>query len=114
MDSDLPKTRQEYDAIMDQTLQNPLSDKYFMGMTYKYHADALRYPQPDYAKISTPFLVVAGAKDTIIGSSDEFVRKAKVAGAPITYLRIPDMDHYIRKRPEVVQQSFTWLKQFVK
>lgn len=107
----LPKKRQEYDAIMDQTLKTPDHTKTFMGMTYKYHADALTYPAPDYHKIRTPFLVVTGAKDTIIDSSDAFVQKAKDAGAPVTYLRVPDMDHYIRTRPEIIEQSFEWLKQ---
>ena len=106
----LPKTREEYDAAMDKTLANPSYHKELMGMTYAYHADALTCRGHDYSQIRTPFLVVAGAKDTIIQSSDAFVEKAKRAGAPITYLRISDMDHYVRKRPEVVQQSFDWLK----
>jgi pimeloyl-ACP methyl ester carboxylesterase len=111
IDSNLSQSRQEFDNIMDETITNPTADKEFMGMTYKYHADALSYPPPDYNKIRTPFLVVAGVKDTIIQSSDEFVQKAKNAGAPITYMRIEDMDHIVRKRPDVVKKSFEWLNQ---
>lgn len=110
IDFSLPKTRQDYDHIMDQALQDPDYNKEFMGMTYKYHADALNYPKCDYNKISTPMLVVAGDQDTIIHSSDEFVKKAKEANAPITYLRVPGMNHYIRKHPRVIAESFEWLR----
>lgn len=109
----LPTNREEYDKIMDQTIINPTTDKEFMGMTYKYHADSLQAPRVEYNKITTPYLVVSGAKDTIIQSSDEFVEKAKNQGADITYLRIPDMDHYVRKRPDVLQKSFDWLKKIL-
>ena len=103
-------SRKHYDERMNATIKNPTFEKYFLNMTYKYHADALQYPSPDYQKIRTPFLVVTGKRDTIIQSSDEFVQKAKKMGANITYLRIANMDHYIRKRPDVIQQSFEWLK----
>ena len=102
--------RDRYDAYMDTIVLDPTSDRYFLGMTYKYHADAMFYPTVDYKKIRTPFLVVAGAKDTIIHSSDAFVEKAKEAGAPITYLRVENMDHYVRKRADIINQSFEWLE----
>ena len=79
-------------------------------MSYKYHADALTYPVPDYSKLKTPYLVVSGAQDTFIRSSDLFVKKAKQAGANITYFRVADMDHYVRKRPDIIKRSFEWLK----
>ena len=106
---DLPKTRSEYDAIMNNALENPCVEKEFMGMTYKYHADAMTYPATEYHKIRTPFLVVAGCLDSFIDSCDAFVEKAQTAGAPITYIRVEDMDHYVRRRPEIIQQSFDWL-----
>ena len=102
-------TRENYDACMDAIAIDPASDHYFLGMSYKYHADAMLYTDPDYQKIRTPFLVVTGVKDTIIYSSDAFVEKAKNAGANITYLRIEDMDHYVRKRPDIIHQSLEWL-----
>ena len=111
MDLYLPKTPKEYDQAMDQTLKKSNRDKELMGMTYKYHADALTYPVPDYKRMRTPFLVVAGAQDTIIHSSDAFIDKAKKAGAYVTYLRVLDMDHYIRKRRDIIAQSFEWLEQ---
>ena len=58
----------------------------------------------------SPFLVVQGTEDPNIESCDEFVRKAKEAGAPIEYIRVEGMDHYIRKRPDIIDQSFQWLK----
>ena len=111
---DIFKSRQEYDALLDQTLIRPDVDQELLGMTYKYHADALTYPPPNYQKIKTPFLVVAGAKDSIIQSTDAFVEKAKSAQAKITYLRVPDMDHYIRKRPDIIEQSLQWLDSHLK
>jgi acetyl esterase/lipase len=80
-----------------------------MGMTYMYHADALTYSSPNYQKIRTPMLIIAGTQDSIIQSSDAFVDKARNAGAPITYFRIDDMDHYVRKRPDIIKKSFEWL-----
>lgn len=108
----LPKTRASFDECMQDTVKDPCVSKLFMGMTYRYHADALQYPAHDYHNITTPFLVVAGTEDSIICSSDMFVEKAKEAQAPITYLRIEGMDHYVRKRDDVVAQSFAWLKEF--
>lgn len=106
--------RQEYDILMDNILVTPVSDQEFMGMAYKYHADAMEFPKPDYAKLTKPFLVVAGAQDSTIDSSDTFVSKAKLAGSNITYLRIEDMDHYIRKRPDVINKSFHYLSEQLK
>lgn len=106
-----PKSRNEHDQIMDEAIKNPTVDRKVAGMTYKYHADALNiYPKPEYTKIKTPYLVVTGAKDSIIDSSDVFVQKAREAGAPITYMRVIDMDHYVRRRADIIADSFDWLK----
>lgn len=78
-----------------------------------YHADALNWPKADYKQIKSPYLVVAGAKDTLIKSSDTFVEKAKQAGVNITYLRVSDMDHYVRKNQDILDQSFEWLRQLI-
>ena len=90
---------------------NPTVEKFFLGMTYKYHSDALLFPKNNYLKLNKPFLVVTGVKDSIIESSDAFVKKAKYFGVNITYFRISDMDHYIRLRPDVIKKSFEWLNQ---
>ena len=102
-------TRERYDAKMDETLDNPTADKEFLGMTYLYHADAQKFPEYDYAKMKSPFLVVSGTLDSLIKSSDAFVEKATEAGAKITYHRVDDMDHYVRKNPKAVEQTFDWL-----
>ena len=102
-----------YKARMEETLKEPTPDKEFLGMTYKYHDDALTYPRYSYEKLRTPFLVISGALDSLIDSSDEFVKKAKAASANITYFRIKDMDHYVRKRPDIIKQSFEWLKEML-
>ena len=108
-----PQNKRDYDKCMEQTLLNPCVELEFMGMTHKYHADALQYPLPDYEKIKTPFLVVAGGQDSIIPSCDAFVLKAETVGVPLTYVRIDDMDHCIRLRPEIIQDSFRWLREQV-
>lgn len=56
-------------------------------------------------------LFVTGALESAIASHDAFVQKAKEAHAPITYFRIDDMDHWIRKRPDIIDQSFAWLNE---
>lgn len=108
--SDIPQTRQEYDALVTHIIDNPAPDQWMGGMTYLYHADACQKLPIDYSKIRFPFLVVEGTEDSTIASCDQFVQKALAAGAPITYLRIDGMDHWIRKRPDVIDQSFDWLK----
>ena len=106
----LPKNRDEYDVLMNAIAQEPTHKNEFMGMTYMYHADAMIFPKPDYQRIRTPFLVVTGALDSIVASSRQFVQKAQNVGAPITYWEVPGMDHYVRKRVDILDQSFEWLR----
>lgn len=108
--SDIPPNRQEYDALVQRIINNPTPNQWMGGMTYLYHADAFLKPPVDYSKIRSPFLVVKGTADSDIESCDQFVQRATAAGALITYLRIKGMDHWIRKRPDVIDQSFDWLK----
>ncbi len=103
-------SKNEYSQFMHSTLKNPTSEESFFGMSYLYHADALTYSKPNYSKLTRPYLVVAGGQDTLLESSDAFVKKAKEAGAPITYMRVEDMDHYVTKRPDIIKASFKWLK----
>ncbi|HEV2601385.1 MAG TPA: hypothetical protein VGT41_03740 [Candidatus Babeliales bacterium] len=107
---ELPRCRKEYDARMDQALEDPVVDKEFLGMSHMYHADALEYSLCNYTKLVTPFLVVVGTKDTILQSCDQFVMEATKAGCPITYFRVDGMDHWIRKRPDIIAASFQWLQ----
>lgn len=109
--SDIPPTRPEFDVLVQEIISNPTPDLWMGGMTYLYHADAFEKPPVDYTRIKTPFLVVAGAEDSIIESCDQFVQKAVDAGAPITYFRVDGMDHYIRKRPDVIDRTFDWLRE---
>lgn len=108
--SDIPPTRPEFDALVQEIIANPSPDLWMGGMTYLYHADAFQKAPVDYSKIKTPLLVVAGTEDSIIDSCDQFVQKGLEAGAPITYFRVDGMDHYIRKRPDIIEKSFAWLK----
>ena len=99
---------------MDETLKNRSAQLQFLGMTYKYHADALAdYPAPAYQQLRTPFLVVAGDKDSSVASTDAFVQKAQKVGSPIKYIRVNGMDHYIRKREDIVTASFNWLAEII-
>ena len=110
----IPSTREEYDALVEQINLNPSTTEWFAGMTYFYLADAFQQAPTNYAQIRSPFLVVQGTEDPNIESCDEFVRKAKEADAPIEYIRVEGMDHYIRKRPDIIDQSFEWLGKILK
>lgn len=103
------RNKQIYDKRMESILKNPTPNQYFFNMTNMYMADALTYPTPDYAKMNGKLLIVSGAQDTLIASSDEFYRKAKQNNVDITYWRIESMDHLIRKRPDLMNNSFVWL-----
>ncbi len=107
----IPHSRAEFDALVQEIIANPSPELWMGGLTYLYHADAFLKPPIDYTKLKTPLLVVAGTEDSIIDSCDRFVQKAEQAGAPITYFRVHGMDHYIRKRPDIIEQSFQWLQQ---
>jgi pimeloyl-ACP methyl ester carboxylesterase len=113
LEGELCIARSEFDELMDATLVNPTTNRKFMGMTYTYHADALTYPHVEYRALRTPLLVVAGAQDSIIQSCDEFIAQAQSAGATTTYIRVDDMDHYIRQRPDIIKQSFEWLQKIL-
>ena len=106
--------RESYDEKIDSIAQNPTPYEYFLGMTYLYQAYALCFPGPSYEKLRTPFLLVAGALDASIQSNDIFVSKAQEAGVDITYIRVEDMDHYIRLSPDIIEKSFQWLSEHLK
>ncbi len=103
-------TRETYDGIMNNSLRNPTTEKSkeFMGMTPMYHQDSLTYPPPDYLKIKTPFLVVAGMKDGIFPSCEKFVTEGQKNGAPVDSMFIPDMGHIVRNRLDVIEGAFKW------
>jgi acetyl esterase/lipase len=109
--SDIPSSREGFNSLIKLIMENPSADQWMGGMTYLYHCDALKMPTIDYSKIKSPFLVVTGAEDSTIESSDKFIEKAEKAGAPVTYFRINGMDHYVRKRPDVLKEAFDWLKE---
>ena len=70
-----------YNRLMEEILKNPCSDVKLAGMTYMYHADALKsYPKVEYKKIKTPFLVVNGQRDSTIYTSGCFCEKSKRGG----------------------------------
>ena len=106
----IPRSREEFDALVQEILANPSPEFWMGGLTYMYHADAFLKPPLDYTKLKTPLLVVGGAEDSIIDSCDQFVQKAQEAGVPITYFRVDGMDHYIRKQPDIIDLSFDWLQ----
>lgn len=110
---DIPPTRSAFDSLVQEIISNPTPDLWMGGLTYLYHADAFEKPPVDCTKIRTPFLVVAGVEDSIIESCDQFVQRALDAGAPVTYFRVEGMDHSIRKRPDLIDRSFSWLKQAI-
>ena len=52
-----------------------------------------------------------GTADSDIVSCNKFVKEAQEYGVPVTYFRVDGMDHWIRKRPDVIDKSFDWLKE---
>lgn len=91
---------------------NPSSEKWFAGLTYRYHADVFEEEKRNamYTKIATPLLVVTGTKDTIIDTSDTFVDKAQQAGVPITYYRVDGMGHgVIDPKFGMVEKTLQWI-----
>lgn len=110
----VPKTRAEFDAVMDETVRDPSDKRIFLGITYRYHADAINTLKLDYQKIHAPMLVVCGTKDSLINSCDAFVEKSKASHAPITYWRIEGMEHRIsQNKQNLIPKSFEWLKQWL-
>lgn len=109
-----PRSKKEHDKAMQKTIDNPTADLKLAGMTYKYHANALRdYPAIEYEKIKTPYLVVVGENDSIAKSAQVFVKKAQKVDVPITCMCIKAMDHYVRKREDAIVDSFNWLKNYL-
>ncbi|MCP4922677.1 MAG: alpha/beta hydrolase [bacterium] len=111
LEINLPQTRDALHDVFEACLSNPTADEEYLFMTNKYMADAIQYPLPNYEKLSgKKILVVTGANDSLIMSSDTFVEKAREVGVEITYHRIENMDHYIRLRPDVYNKTFKWLR----
>lgn len=109
--SDMPHSREEFDVLIDHIIANPTPHQSMAGMTYFYHADAFQRAPPNYSKIRCPILIVQGTEDDTIDSCDAFVQKAQQAGAQVSYVRVEGMGHYIRHHPEIIDQSFDWLKE---
>lgn len=110
----VPKTRDGFDQVMADAVQNPSDQRWFLGMTYRYHADVINTKPFAYEKIHAPMLVVCGTKDSIIDSCDSFVAKAKAANASVTYWRVDGMEHRIsQNKKNIIPKSFEWLRQWL-
>ena len=110
---EVPRSRDEYDKITQEIIDNPTPNLWFESMTYLYQADAFKKLPYDYDKIKVPLLVVKGTDEYDIKSCDLFVEKAIKASVPITYYRIDDMTHNIRNYPEIIDRSFDWVRTFI-
>lgn len=108
----VPKTREGFADVMAEARSDPSDKRFFLGMTYRYHADAMETPAFALEKIHAPLLVVCGTKDSLIESCDSFAEKARAANPPITYWRVEGMEHRISKnRVNIIPKSFEWLRQ---
>ena len=58
-------TRDGFDKAMAEALKDPTDKRWFLGMTYRYHAHAIKAPAFDYQKIHAPMLVACGTKDSL-------------------------------------------------
>lgn len=102
-------TKDVFESRIDYALMNPSPESYFFNMTNMYVADGVNFPTPNYQKLHGDILVVTGAKDTIIDSSDTFVKNANINHLSIEYWRVESMDHSIRNHPDLIDNSFVWL-----
>lgn len=104
--------KDKFESRINLILNNQSSESYFFNMTNMYVADGVTFSRPDYTKLANHnVLVVTGVKDTIITSSDDFYKKAKQNHVKIDYWRIDGMDHKIRNHPDLINNTFIWLKQ---
>ena len=110
----IPKTKIDFEKQMKNILNDQSSENEFLGMTYKYHADAMLWPAVKYDLLKHPYLAVCGSNDPGVIGSDLFVQKAKIAGVPIEYLRINNLDHYIKNSVEATSKTFDWLERIIK
>lgn len=105
-------SKDNFESRINIILSNPSPESYFFNMTNMYVADGINFPTPDYTKLANRnVLVVTGVKDTIINSSDEFDKKAQANNVKIDYWRVDGMDHKIRNRPDLISDTFVWLKE---
>lgn len=81
-------------------------------MTYKYHADAQTIIPLNYSVIDVRTLVVIGEKDPNIKMANNLY-KSLAHKENITYLKIKDFDHYVRKSKEAVSKTFSWLANLI-
>ena len=105
-----PTTRAECNQILAEMLQNPVPNRTWIGMSYRYHADAIRWPKTNFSKLKTPYLVIAGDQDPAIGSSNAFVQQAKKSGVNITYLRFKGVGHQVGREPKAIESIRSWLQ----
>ncbi len=110
--SNFPKTFKEHCDILNSMQGNPRTDLEYFGMTYKYHEDIMFiFPSIKYETLVTPYLVVTGGNDSAFPAALRFLERAKNAEANVSCLHVQNMDHYIRRRPDVVQVSLRWLQE---
>lgn len=103
--------KDRFESRINYIESNPSYESSFFNMTNMYVADGVNFPRPDYSKLANRnVLVVTGVEDTIINSSDEFDKKAKDNKVKIDYWRVDGMDHMIRKRPDLIANTFVWLR----
>jgi len=110
--SGFPKTREQYNKVVEEVKKNPTHEKWWIGQTHKYMADAFlsKVDWDAFYNLKIPMLVVMGSLDPAIDSCDEFISKAMSCGMPITCWRLNDVDHAIgNKRPKIFAESVEWL-----
>lgn len=115
--SGLPKTREQYDKIVEEIIKNPTHEKWWLGQTYKYMSDAFlsKVDWDVFYSLKIPMLIVMGSLDPAIDSCDEFVARGTERDMLITYWRMDDMGHNIgKKRPETFAESIAWLMKNLK
>lgn len=112
-------SRTLFDKKIQEILNAPTAEKFWFGQTYKYWADAFsrdrEFNLHAFYDLKIPVLLVTGSKDPMIESCDALVEEATIYNTPITYWRIDDMSHNIKKeKPELFTEAAAWLQPHLK
>lgn len=111
--SPLNKDRLLYEEVLEKIKENPSFEKEFLGMTYAYHADALRFPLPSYKKLNRPYFILYGREDSQAPLTREFGRKAQEEGVHMDIFESHE-GHQVRKDSKVMEATLNWLQKLLR
>lgn len=112
-------TREKLSSLLDDIKNNPTTEKYFLGYTYKYWHSYIFYDiDSDYDSLNIPTLVIVGEDDMSIPVESVSVLKDRYKERNnFSFHVIPDVDHSFtdsegnKRFPEVYRNIiYPWLE----